>query len=52
MKVAVGIRRAIVVDDDVDTFDIDTTTEDIGGDEDTSLESFEGLVALDAAKTI
>ena len=45
MKVAVSVRRAIVVHYDVDTLDIDTTTEDVGSDEDTLLERLEGGVA-------
>lgn len=47
VKVAVGIRRTIVVDDDVDTLDIDTTTEDVGSDQDTLLERLEGSVSRD-----
>lgn len=50
MEVAVGVRRAVVVDDNVHTLDIDTTTEDVSGDEDTLLESLEGGVARDTAK--
>lgn len=45
MEVAVGIRRAIVVDDDVDTLNINTTSENIRGDENTLLECFECLVS-------
>ena len=48
MKVTVGVRRAVVVDDDVHTLDIDTTTEDIRRYQYTLLEVFEGLVAVDA----
>lgn len=48
MKVAVSVGRAIVVDYDVDTFNINTTTEDICGDEDTLLKRLEGSVPRDA----
>ena len=44
MKVAVSVRRAVVVDDDVHTLDIDTATEDVGGDQDALLERLEGSV--------
>ena len=44
MQVAVCVRRAVVVDDDVHTLDINTTAEDISGDEDTLLECLERCV--------
>ena len=47
MQVAVGITRAIVVDDNVYALDIDTTTEDIGRDQDTLLERLERGIARD-----
>jgi hypothetical protein len=47
MEVAVGIGGQVVVDGQVDTLDIDTTTEDVGGDANTLLEILELLVALD-----
>ena len=47
MKVAVSVRRAVVVDDDVHTLDIDTTAKNVGGHEDTLLEGLEGGVARD-----
>ena len=47
MKVAVRVRRAIVVDDNIDTLDIDTTTEKVGGNQDTLLERLEGGVPRD-----
>ena len=50
MKVAVSVGRAIVVDYDVDTFNIDTTTEDVCGDEDTLLKRLERRVALDTTR--
>ena len=49
MKVAVGIRRTVVIDDDVDTLNIDTTTEDISGDEDAFLKRLESGVTGDTA---
>jgi hypothetical protein len=39
-----------VVDDNVDTLDVDTTTEDVGGDENTLLECLELLESSNAAK--
>lgn len=45
MKIAVRIRGAVVIDDDVDTLNIDTTPKNIGGDKDTLLERLERLVA-------
>jgi hypothetical protein len=48
MKVAVSIRRTIIIHDDVDPFHIDPPAKDIGSDENTLLERLEGGVALDA----
>jgi hypothetical protein len=47
VQVAVGIPRAVIVDHNVDTLNIDTTTKDIGGYENTLLEGFERSVARD-----
>jgi hypothetical protein len=47
MQVAVGLGRCIIVDDNVDTLNIDTTTKDIGGHQNTLFEIFEGLVTID-----
>lgn len=47
VEVGIGIRGEIVVDGQVDTLDIDTTAEDVGGDTDTLVELLELLVALD-----
>ena len=44
MEVRVSIRRAVVVDHDVHSLHIDTTTEDVGGDQDALLERLEGGV--------
>ena len=50
MKVGISISRLIVVDDDVDSLDIDSSSEDVGADKDSLLESLELLVPLDSAK--
>jgi hypothetical protein len=47
VEVRVGVGGRVVVDDDVDTLDVDTTAEDVGGDEDTLLEGLELLEARD-----
>jgi len=47
MEISVSLVGHVIVDGDVDTLDIDTTTEDISRDTDTSLELLELLVALD-----
>ena len=44
MKELVGIIGEIVVDDNIDTLNIDTTAEQIGRHEDTGIEVLEGLV--------
>ena len=50
MEVTISIRRAVVVDDDVDALYIDTTAENIGGDQDTLLKRLERRVALDTTR--
>lgn len=52
MKVGVGILGKIVVDGEVDTFDIDTTAKNVGGDTDALVEFLEFLVTLDAVDRI
>jgi hypothetical protein len=52
VKVGIGLVGHVVVDSDVDALDVDTTTEDIGGDADTSLELLELLVALDTVEKL
>jgi hypothetical protein len=47
VEVAVGIGGQVVVDGQVDTLNVNTTTKDVGGDTDTLLELLELLVALD-----
>jgi hypothetical protein len=49
VEVGVGVGGQIVVDSQVDTLDIDTTTEDVSGNTDTLVEFLEFLVALDTA---
>ena len=46
MEVRIGRIGDVVIDNDVDTFDIDTTSEKIGGDHDTLAEILELLVTL------
>lgn len=48
MEVRVGVSRHVVVEDDVDLLDVDTTSEEIGGHKNTVLEFFEPIVDLDA----
>lgn len=48
VEVRVCVARSVVVDDDVDALDVDTTAKDVGRDEDTLLERLELLVPLDA----
>ena len=48
MEVAVGIGGTVVVDDDVHTLNVDTTTEDICCDEDTLLERLESGIPVDS----
>ena len=47
MKIGVGIGRKIVVDGEIDAFDIDASAKDVGGDADTLVELLELFVALD-----
>ena len=48
VQVAVGIRWTVIVDHDVDTLHIDTTTEDIRCDEDSLLERLESGIPVDS----
>jgi hypothetical protein len=50
MQVAVRIGRAVVVDNDVDSFNIDTTTKDVRSNENTFLECLEGCITIDAVQ--
>lgn len=48
MQITIRIRRRIVADRNVDAFDVDTTTKDVGGHEDALFKVLKLLVALDA----
>ncbi len=48
MEVAVSVRRAVVVNDDIDSFDIYATTEDVGGNKDALLERLKCGVTTNA----
>ena len=43
VKVGVGARGHVVVDDDVHALDIDASSDEIGGDEDALIAILEGL---------
>ena len=45
MQIGVGVLGHIVVEHDVHSLDIHTTSEEVGGDEDTALEVLEELVS-------
>lgn len=47
VQVRVGITGHVVVDGQVDTLNVDTTSEDVGGNADALVEVLELLVALD-----
>ena len=48
MQVSVSRVGHVVVDDNVDAFDVDTATDDIRGNHDSLVEILEGLVSGDA----
>lgn len=48
MQVGVGVTRHVVIENDVDLLDIDSTTENLSGDKDSVLEFLEAIVDLDA----
>lgn len=48
MQVAVSIRRAVIIDDNVDAFDIDSTAKNISGDQNTLFKGFERRVTTDS----
>ena len=52
VEVGVSLSGQIVVDGQVDTLDIDTTTEDISGNADTLVELLKLLVALDTVVVV
>lgn len=47
VQIAVSLGRRIIVHNNIDTLNIDTAAEDIGGDQDALFKVFEGLVAVD-----
>jgi hypothetical protein len=47
VEVGVGIGGEVVIDGQVDAFNVNTSAKDIGGDADSLVEFFEFLVALD-----
>jgi len=51
MKIAIWSIRHIVIYDDVDSFDVDSSTENVCGDTDSLVEVFETLVASDTTKS-
>ena len=50
MKIRVGIGGKVVVDSEVDAFNVDTSAKDVGGNTDTLVEFFELLVSLDTKR--
>ena len=52
MQVAVSVRRAVIVDNNVDTLHINATTKDICRNEDTLFEGLESGVSADTAGDI
>lgn len=50
VEVRVGVGRLVVVDDDVDPLNVDSSTKDIGRDKDSLLERLELSVSLDSRK--
>jgi hypothetical protein len=48
MQVRIRVGRLVVVDDDVDPLNVDSSPKDVGADEDSLLERLELLVALDS----
>lgn len=52
VEVGVSVTWHVVVDSQVDPLDVDTTTEDVGGDADSFVELLELLVTLDAKRLL
>jgi hypothetical protein len=52
VEITVGVWWAVVVDHNIDTFDINATTKDVGCDEDTLFKGLEGSVTIYAAARI
>jgi hypothetical protein len=52
MQVAVRIRRAIIIDDDIDSFNIDAAAEDISSNKDSLLECFESRITANSKSQV
>ena len=52
MQVGVRVVRHIIVEYDVDLLNVDTSAEDLGGDQDTVLEGLESLVDFDSVVVV
>jgi hypothetical protein len=52
VKVAVSIRWAVVIYNDIDPLDVDTTSENVSGDEDTLLERLERSIPADTIRQV
>jgi hypothetical protein len=52
VEVGVGAFSHVVVDHDVDSFNIDTSAKQIGGNQNSRLEFLEELVSVDSVKKV
>ena len=52
MKIRVSIGGKIVVDGEIDAFNVDTSAKDVGSNADTLVEFFEFFVALDTGRKL
>lgn len=52
VEVRVGVGRSVVVDDDVDSLDVDTSAEDVSGDENTLLKGLELLESRNTDRSV
>jgi hypothetical protein len=48
VEISVCVLGHVVVDNDIDSFNIDTSTKDVGSNHDTRLEVLEFLVAINS----
>lgn len=48
MEIGIWVRRKIVVDSEIDTLNIDTTTKDIGGNANSLVELLELLISCNS----
>ena len=51
VQVAICVTRSVIVDDDIDSLNVDATAEDVGGDKDTLFEVLELRVTGDTTTT-